>query len=73
MKNCVTKFQHLKTRNRALMLIFPTYSTYLLICCDIYPKVLWYGAKYTDNQLVSREDLWFRTARLVQQNNDCVM
>ena len=36
-------------------------------------KVLWYSAKFTDNGIVSQKDLWFRAARLVRQNNDCVI
>ena len=73
MKNCVTKVKHLKTRNRTVMLILPRYCTYLLMCCAIHSKVWWYGAKFTDNQLVARKDLWFITAHLVRWNNDSVM
>ena len=73
MKNCVTTFQHLKTRDQTEMLIFPRYHTYLLICYAIDLTVWWYSEKCTDNWLVSQKDQWFRTARLVQQNNDCVM
>ena len=35
-KDCVTKFQHKKTRNLTIMLRFPRYRTYLLICCAIH-------------------------------------
>ena len=73
MKNCVTKLQHLKTINWTVILIFPRYCTHLLIFCDIHPKGWWYGAKYTENWRVDQKDLWFRTARLVWRNNDCVM
>ena len=73
MKNRVTKVQHLKTRNQTLMLIITRYFTYLLICCAIQSTVWWYGAKCTYNQLVTRKYQWFGTARLVRQNNDCVM
>ena len=55
------------------MLIFPRYCTYLLICSAMYSKVRWYGEKFTDNRLVTRKDLRFRTTLLVEKNNDCVM
>ena len=38
MKNCVTKVQHQNTKNQTVILIFPRYRTYLLICCVIYLK-----------------------------------
>ena len=32
MYNCVTKVQHQKKKNQTVILIFPRYHTYLLIC-----------------------------------------
>ena len=71
-KPCL-KVQHLKTKNQTGMLIFPRYCTYLLIFYAIHLKLLWYGAKFTDNRQVPWNNLWFRTARPVRQNNDCIM
>ena len=38
MKNRVTKVQHQNTKNQTVILIFPGYRTYLLICCVIHLK-----------------------------------
>ena len=38
MKNCVTKFQHHKTKNQTVKLIFIRYCTYPLICFVFYLK-----------------------------------
>ena len=38
MKNRVTKFQHQNTKNQTVILIFPIYHTYLLICCVFHLK-----------------------------------
>ena len=73
MKNRVTKVQYKKRINRTVILIFTRYCTYLLICCAIYSKVLWHGAKCTDKRLAPRNDLWSRDARPVGQNYDRVM
>ena len=48
-------------------------SQHIFICCVIYLKVWWHGEKCTENWLVPWNDMWFRTACPVQQNNDCVM
>ena len=67
------KSSTLKTINWTVILIFPRYRTHLLICCAVYSKVWWYSEKCPDNWIVARKYVWFRTARLVRQNNDCVM
>ena len=72
-ENCATKVQHQKTKNRTVILIFPKYCTYLFICGDIHSKVLWNGAKCTDDRLVPWNELWFKNLCPVQQNNECVM
>ena len=71
-KSCY-KISALKTRNRTVILIFPIYCAYLLICCAIFSKGWWYVERWTDNRLVPRNGLWFRIARPVRQNNDWVM
>ena len=38
MYNCVTKIQHQNTKNQTVILIFPRYHTYLLICCVFHLK-----------------------------------
>ena len=38
MKNRVTKVQHQNTKNQRVILIFPRYCTYPLICCVFYLK-----------------------------------
>ena len=48
-----------------------SHLTFDMLCC--FSKVWWYGARCTGNRLVPQNDLWFRSARPVRQNNDCVM
>ena len=69
MKNCVTKFQHQNKKNRTVILIFPRYRTYLFICCFIYLNIWWHCVQCTKNWRIPWNDLWFRTARMAQQNN----
>ena len=72
-ENRVTKVLHLKKRNWTVVLIFTRYSTYCFICCAIHSTVWWLGVKCTNNLPVAQKDLWLRTVRLVQQNNDRVI
>ena len=66
-ENRATKLQHKKTKNLIILLIFPIYRTYPLICFAIHSKVWWHGAECTDNRLVPWNDLWFRNTRPVRQ------
>ena len=38
MKNRVKKVQHQNTKNQTVIIIFPRYRTYLLICCVFHLK-----------------------------------
>ena len=38
MNNRVTQIQHQNTNNQTVILIFPRYCTYLLICCVFHLK-----------------------------------
>ena len=67
--NCVNKVQHQNTKNRTVLLVFPGYWTYLLICCVIYLKVWWHCARFTYNRQVPWNNPWFRTTRMVWKNN----